>query len=89
MGIKRIPKYKDLPFEIGKTYVTKFQTGEKFTLTNIKYNSKGIRIGFDGIYENCPHLGVCPIGPDRLIPERIDDGFMEVCSECGTPLNDE
>lgn len=40
MGVKKIIKYKELPFEIGKTYTTKFQTGEKFLLTNIKYNTQ-------------------------------------------------
>ncbi len=30
---RKIKIYK--PFEIGKTYVTKFQTGEKFTITDI------------------------------------------------------
>lgn len=86
MGVKKIIKYKELPFEIGKTYTTKFQTGEKFLLTNIKYNTKGDRIGFDGIYEKCSHIGECGLGPDRLIPDKIEDGFIEVCDFCNTPI---
>lgn len=86
MGIKKLIKHKELPFEIGKTYTTRFATGDKFLLTKIKYNTKGDRIGFEGVYEKYPHLGECPIGPDRLIPDTIEDGFIEVCDQCGTPI---
>ena len=86
MGVKVIPKFRELPFEIGKTYTTKFQTGEKFLLTKIRYNTKGDRIGFDGIYESCSYMGECPLGPDRLIPDKIEDGTIEVCDCCNTPL---
>ena len=87
MGIKKIIKYKELPFEIGKTYTTKFATGERFLLTKIKTNATGRIFGFDGIYEKCPHLGECPLGPDRLIPDRVEDGFIDVCDCCNTPIN--
>jgi len=86
MGVKTISKFKELPFEIGKTYTTKFQTGEKFLLTKIKYNTKGDRIGFDGIYEKWEYLGECPLGPDRLISDRIEDGFIEICDCCNFPI---
>ncbi len=86
MGIKKIPKFKELPFESGKIYTTKFTTGEKFFLSKIIYNKKGGIIGFEGIYEKYSHLGNCPLNPDRLIPDKIEDGFIEVCDCCGNPI---
>lgn len=59
-------------FEVGKTYKTKFQTGELFTLTKDPYKRKdGLIIGIEntalGIYENSQELGVCPLSTERLI----------------------
>lgn len=84
--IKRVIKYKSLPFEIGKTYVTKFSTGERFTITDILLNTKGEPIRFYGIYEKYPLLTGCSLIADRLIPEKIEDDSIEVCSVCGTPI---
>lgn len=82
-----------MPFESGKTYQTKFQTGEKFTLTQDPYkrDKDGNIIKLSntvyGMYELCPHLGVCPISSERLIPEiELVDKEIEVCGECGREL---
>jgi len=66
-----------LPLEEGKTYKTKFATGEHFTITKIKRFKVKIkgeeveRLQIMGIYEKNPDLGECPINEDRLIPEKI------------------
>lgn len=88
--LKEIKKFRDLPFEEGKTYRTKFQTGEMFMITKINkryfksvnYESE-IITGFEGIYLSHPHIGVCPLAVDRLIPEKIEDGVEQVCGHCG------
>ncbi len=73
MIIKPVPSTVDLDFEVGKTYKTKFQTGELFTITKIItrpfLNTTKI-VSFEGIYESHPHLGPCPLDVERLIPER-------------------
>jgi len=56
-----------LPLEIGNTYETKFATKEKFLLKNIVKNDKGVITSLEGIYINRAHLGICPIGADRLV----------------------
>jgi len=77
--------YNELPFEEGKTYQTKFQTGEKFLISKIiKSGDKIIR--FEGIYETAPHLGPCPLNPDRLIPDKVKQSEIYVCDKCGTPI---
>jgi len=83
---QNIKKYKELPFEIDKVYKTKFQTGEKVTLKKIDTNKDGKIIGFGVIYENVKHLGVCSLGADRLIADKIEDGEVCVCSKCGEPF---
>ena len=89
----KIPKFKELPLEVGKTYMTKFATKERFTLTRDPYKRKdGIIYHVDntvyGIYENVPHLGECPLNIDRLIHEKEKIGEIEVCSKCKTPLSE-
>jgi len=85
-----IPKFKSLPFEEGKTYITKFATGDKFKVVEIIIGktgiSKGKIIGFNGIYETAQHLGLCPLSADRLYPETIPDGTVDICKECREPL---
>lgn len=79
--------YKDLPLEIDKIYETKFQTGEKFLLKEIVtvVKNKETKISMlKGIYVNTPHLGICPLNVDRLIPERIYENTVDVCHKCGT-----
>lgn len=90
---KMVPTFKDLPFEEGKVYKTKFSTGESFKVTKIIIGTTGINkgkiIGFNGVYEGkYAHLGVCPLGGDRLISERVKNG-EEVCDKCGTPIGNE
>lgn len=82
---KTIKKYLDLPFEEGKTYSTKMGTGEKFTIHKIIMVRDQI-IRLDGVYENSPHLKNCPLPPDRLIPDRVEDGTVEVCDKCGSKI---
>jgi hypothetical protein len=77
----------ELPFEIGKTYKTRFQTGELFTVTNIKYRADKTIQGFEGVYEKCPHIEICPLNFDRLIPEtKVIEYEIEVCECCKKPL---
>ncbi len=82
-----IQKTIELPFEIGKTYKTRFQTGELFTITDIKYKIDKTILRFDGIYEKCPEVGICPLNFDRLIPEtKVVECEIEVCECCKKPL---
>lgn len=79
----------DLPFEIGKTYKTKFQTGEKFIITDIvwsfKYEGereKRVKVKNKmiyplGFYENKPEIKNCLINFDRLIPEKSEPSISE------------
>lgn len=60
-----------LPFEENKTYKTNTSLSENFKITRIVYHSqdKTKMIWVEGIYEHLPHLGVCPLNLDRLVPE--------------------
>ena len=85
---KTIKKYIELTFEVGKTYKTKWSTGESFTILQI-IRSKGkderiLRV--EGLFESCPKIGLCPLPVERLIPERIEDGSIDICSNCGEIL---
>lgn len=82
---KTVKKYSDVPFQEGKTYKTKWSTGEKFTIINIIRKGDKI-IRFEGLFESCPQIGLCPLEPERLIPERIEDGTIDICSNCGEIL---
>lgn len=68
--ITRIKIFKDLPIEEGKTYKTRFATGDLFFVQKVVI-TKSIVIRFDGLYVGKEHIGVCPLGADRLIPEKI------------------
>lgn len=83
-----IIKYKELPFEIDKVYETKIKMFGKVTLKRIDTDKKGNIIGFGVIIEKYEHLGICPLGPDRLIADKIEDGEISVCSNCGEPISD-
>ena len=87
---KTIKTYKNLPFEVGKTYQTKFSTGWKFLVKEVIYKEIKVDGGFQkketearGIYENSPHLGICPLNIERLIPDRVENGEIEICGNCG------
>ena len=80
---KTIKKYRELPPEVDKTYMTKLSTQEKFTVKEITYNKKGEPI-IRGIYESSPHLGLCPFEVNRLILDKEVIGTDEVCSICNT-----
>ena len=70
MSVRIVNVFKELPLEVNKTYLTKFSTRESFTVKRIDYNSKGTPVTVWGIYEKSPHLGICPLNPERLIPEK-------------------
>ena len=74
--------YEDVPLVEGKRYQTKFQTGDWVTLKEIIYH-KGKIVGLKVIYEGKEHLGICPLGADRLIQEKIKVGVIDVCPNCG------
>lgn len=77
---KAIKVTKDLPLEEGKEYKTKFQTGDAVIISKIEKNSCYV------IYKNKPHLGLCPLSLERIIPETIEiDDFIEVCPNCNKP----
>lgn len=81
-----LKKYKDLPLEVGKVYQTKFQTGEKVFLKEIILSGKSTIARLGVIYENAPHLGVCPLSPERLIAEKVFDEEVLVCDKCNEPI---
>lgn len=71
--IKEKEDFVDLEFEVGKTYKTKFQTGELFRVEKIitrpfLNTTKVVRL--EGVYLTHPNIGLCPLDPERLIPER-------------------
>lgn len=85
--IKEKEEFIDLEFEVDKTYKTKFQTGELFTIKKIITKPflntiKVIRL--EGIYESHRNIGLCPLDPERLIPER-----KRIVVEDETPLYSE
>jgi hypothetical protein len=93
--IKKNDIFEEVPVEVGKTYQTKICASWFFTVTKIiqekrVYKGKtsyGAIKGFEGIYVGSEHLGVCPIGPDRLIQEKIKSGgTIDVCSNCGAEI---
>jgi len=72
----------ELPFEIDKVYTTKMQTKDKFLLKEIIWSKQSVVdeetgdkkkveviSGFKGVFIGKEHLGICPLGGDRLIPE--------------------
>jgi hypothetical protein len=90
---KTIKKIIELPFEEGKTYKTKFATGERFLVKKIiwgKIKVEGKTVDkiftFEGIYEKHPHLGVCPLSADRLCPDTIEGEEYDICHKCGEPI---
>lgn len=87
-GIREEQIQVDKPLEVNKTYRTKMQTGEKFTITEIitsKPSEKIIKI--KGIYESSPQIGSCPLDPERLIPET-ETAIKEIpfCKYCSQDL---
>lgn len=51
----------EIPLVISMSYKTKMTTGERFTVSKISKDMVW------GIYENSPHLGLCPLASNRLI----------------------
>ena len=86
MGIKKIKEFKDLPFEVDKTYMTKFQIKEMFEIKEITLDKDNKQISVKGIYENSKHLGICPLSIERLIPLKEEIGEIEICDKCLTKI---
>ena len=75
---KLIKKKIELPFEVDKTYKLNFSVKGNFLIKKIDKNHKGNIIAIWGIYENSPHLGICPIfNSSRLMAEKIVVEEME------------
>lgn len=92
MEPKKIKKFQELPFEVGKVYKTKFATGDTFLLTKDPYKRaedgtiiKASHTVF-GIYVGKEHIGECPLSIERLIPDKEFTGEYEVCECCGREL---
>lgn len=90
--LKTVKTYKDCPFEEGKIYQTRFATTDTFLLKEIiwkEFKLEGVTqkrmILFKGIFQEHKHLGICPLNVDRLIPETVESGEIEVCGKCGEP----
>lgn len=83
MGIKKIKKFRDLPFVLNRVYTTKMQTKDQFLLKEIMSNGHMVK----GIYVGCEHLGICALGIDRLIPETEFECEIDVCDKCGESIN--
>lgn len=57
-------------YRINQIYTSKLQTAEKFLLKEIVYkNDRKTVDHFKGIWIGRKHLGICPLGADRLINE--------------------
>lgn len=88
--IKKIKRYGDLPLEVGKEYLTKMQTQETFIIDHLDYKKV---VGVDvpslvwGFYTRSPHIGLCPLSPDRLVHDKEEIGEMDTCSNCGEILS--
>jgi hypothetical protein len=85
---KKIKKYDEFTLEEGKTYLTKFQTQDKFKIEKITKNNLDKIIRIEGFYVGKEDLGLCTIGEDRLIKEKIESGEICVCHKCGEPIEE-
>lgn len=82
----KIKTFIDLPLEVGKTYKTKFQTGDIFTVLKLFKDKTGNIYRAEGVYENAKHLGVCPIDVNRLINDKEYGSDKTVCGHCNTEI---
>lgn len=79
--------------QIDKIYKTKFQTGEEVLVKALHWNHKGELVKASVIFQNSPHLGICPLNIDRIIlggetsqplsgikfiEKKLDDIFMDL-----------
>ena len=88
MGVKKIKVFKELPFEVGKTYLTKMATKWTFTVSRIDVDKKsGAQRTIHGFYNGTETLE-CPINPDRLFPDKEVVGEKEVCDCCDFPIEE-
>lgn len=78
-----------LPLEEGKTYRTKFQTGDHFRITKLitkKILGQDVVINTEGYYDKYPDL-LCPLNPERLIPDQKSIIIeIKVCNCCGREI---
>jgi len=78
--IKKQKTYKNLPLEVGKTYKTKICHTWTFTITDIQETPYRQIEG----YYNDEKDWICTLREERIIPDTIEDGEIEVCGHCGT-----
>jgi len=91
---KEVKEIIALPFEVGKTYKTKFATGDHFKVSKVIIGVTGINkgkvVGFEGLYVGKEHIGTCPLDVSRLTPEYKETGkVFEICHKCQTVLDEE
>ena len=67
MGIKTIKIFENVPFEEGKTYMTKFATKQMFTVTKITVDKSGKQTKIEGLYVGNEDAGVCPIDRKSVV----------------------
>jgi hypothetical protein len=87
-SIRLQPVKVELDLEEGKVYKTKFQTGELFRIEKIVRRIESTKIiRLEGVFLNHSHIGVCPLDPERLIPDsRIEQKEVLICECCGKDL---
>jgi hypothetical protein len=89
---KTLKLYEDIPLEVGKTYMTKFASGEKFTITKIPAPIK-IKDSYKesntvyGLYEGKSY-GECPLSRERIIHDKKFIREIEVCHKCGESIEE-
>ena len=91
--IKKVKIFEDLPIEEGKTYKTRFATGDLFLVQKVKKikfygNIPDKVISFEGLYVGREDIGVCPLAIDRLIPEKKLIGSKIVSDDSEFDLTD-
>jgi hypothetical protein len=82
------PVTVELELEVGKTYQTKIVAGDYYRIEKIIRKPLSDKIiGLEGIYQCCPHLGLCPLDPERIIKEtKIEYKEVLICECCGKDL---
>ena len=85
---KKVKEYEPLPFEIGKTYLTKYASGDMFTITRFECNKVGKILKAYGLFEEKPYRegwGEMPMELERLNPHTRPIGRdieYTICPHC-------
>lgn len=93
MALTKRIDFRDLPLEEGKTYRTKFQTGDLFKVVKIKtvsfksgeYSTTRV-VGIEGLYVGKEHIGLCPLAEERLIHDKEKIGEVDTCPHCNKDI---